>query len=171
MSLPCQIGRELQLSHHSDSLLFPSEVTLALVPEVLRRSQESYAKPTTGEGSCLDASLPVTADLVLEQNLTQFSKAAPLHLAMASQVWSPWRLPASLVDACTGAPSLLLLSSLSPQPCPAPCWEARTNFRKRKTGLCSGNFCFWPSNPPVLKRRDQQRPRRCVGKGSGEGTW
>lgn len=146
---------ELQLRRHSYSLLLPSEVTLALTLKVLQRGPVWVHPFPSLLIWCLNTP-------------TQFSKAARLHLALASQVWSPWRLPTYLVYPCPRAPRLLL-SSPSPQPCPAPCWEARTDFRKRNMELCSGNFCFWPSNLPVLNRREQQRGRHCVGKGSGEG--
>lgn len=160
--VPCQIGRELQLNHHPEPLLFLSEATLPLISEILQRCWEPSVKHTA-----LGRPLPLTADLVLE-HLAQFSKASRPYLAVASQVWSVWRLPTSLAYPFTLLPqasSLLLCSGLFLSPALPPAGRPAVNLENWEVGLCSGIFCCWPGNPLVLERRELRRTGTALERG------
>lgn len=129
-------------------------------------------------GPCLCSPLPVSRhDLSVARTMLCVPPRLPGH----SWAWglchilSFLRFPvhphdshqaASSFQPCRSLPQSHLHLPLSLPP--SPRWRPSLHLENRKVGLCSGNFCFQPSDPDVPKMGEQQRPGRLVGMGSGE---
>lgn len=109
---------------------------------------------------------------------------ATLGHGWGSRVWGPLRLSTAWCILITHTPQAsfrFLLSTsknlfprvtscLSPKPCPSPCWEALSEFRKQEGGAVLGQLLLSAQQPNRPPEEGTTKARHFVGKGSGEGT-
>lgn len=138
------------------------------------------SRPRRRSPGCVD--LPLTADLLFEQ--LYGCRRLPGHTWAWVGILSvgPSEVAHLLAHPYySHAPSLLPLSTsknlfprvtscLSPKPCPSPCWEALSEFRKQEGGAVLGQLLLSAQQPNRPPEEGTTKARHFAGKGSGEGT-